>query len=73
MRKICLKILVRAAVVADVRVSVDKTRRNIEPARIQDFRRLAARVSSARTDVTDSSVKDRNFHPIENFPRIDVD
>jgi len=30
-------------------------------------------VSGARTDVTDSSVKDHNFHPIENFSRIDVD
>jgi hypothetical protein len=57
----------------DVGVSVDKTWRNIEPARIQDFRRLAACVSSAWTDVTDSPVKHRNFHPIENFPGINVD
>src|SRR5262245_15174139 len=72
-REICLKIFVGPAVVADVCVSVDKTRRNIEPTRIQDFRRLAARVSSAWADVTDSSIKYRNFHPIEDFPGIDVD
>jgi len=63
----------RPAVVADVRVSVDKTRRDIEPARIQDFRRLATRVSSARADVADSPIKYRDFHTVEDFPGIDVD
>src|SRR5262245_25322168 len=72
-REICLKIFVGPAVVADVRVSVDKTRRDIEPARIQDFRRLATRVSSARADVADSPIKYRDFHTVEDFPGIDVD
>src|SRR5215475_11053192 len=67
-QEICLKIFVGPAVVADVGVSVDKTRRNIEPARIQDFRRFATRVSGARADVTDSSIKYRNFHHIEISP-----
>src|SRR5262245_36629890 len=70
-REICLNIFVGPAIVADMGVSIDKTRGNIAPARIQDFRRLATRVSSARSDVTDSALKYRNFHPIEDFPGID--
>ena len=73
MREICLKIFVGSAVVADMGVSIDKTRGNIAPVRIQDFRRLAMRVSGARADLTDSAIKYRNFHPIEDFPGIDVD
>src|SRR5262245_20454616 len=72
-REICLKIFVGSAVMADVGVSVDKTRRNIEPVRVQDFRPLATRVSSARVDVTDSPIKYRDFHPVEDFPGIDID
>src|SRR5215831_19640194 len=72
-REVCLKIFVGPAVVADVGVSIDKTRRNIEPAGIQDFRRLATRVSSAWADVTDSPIKYRDFHTVEDFAGIDVD
>jgi hypothetical protein len=57
---------------ADMGVSVDKTRRNIEAAYVQDFRRLATRVSGARTDVTYSPVKYRNLHSIEDFSGINV-
>jgi hypothetical protein len=40
---------------------------------VQNLSCLAARVSGAGTDVTDSPVQDRNCHPIENFPGIDID
>jgi hypothetical protein len=72
-REVSLQILVGPAVVADVGVAVDETRRNIESIGVQDFRCFATRVHGARTDVANSLVKDPNFHPIENFPRINVD
>ena len=73
MGKIGLKVLVRPAKVADVRVRVDETRSDAEPARVEDFGFFPARVRRARPDVADSAVEHGDLHPVENFPGINVD
>ena len=57
----------------DMRVGVDKTRRDEATRGIENLGRIAARVLGAGADVTDSAVEDGDLHTFENFTGIDVD
>ncbi len=58
---------------ADMRVAVDKSGRDVPARGIDNLGFLAARMPRARTNVADASGNYGDFHVLENLTRIDID